>query len=200
MAEIISALAGAITPGRHGAPAPVPGVTLGEVKGRDLTQVGTWLDSVEGAKGVLAGELGFALPAGTRTAAAKGDVTVFMIAPDKWWIAGPYTHYWYKRLSKVLPVSHGVVTDLGHARTVVSVAGPHARDLLMRTVAIDLDPNEFPAGRFASTGIHGVGVLVHHAADMPSGAVFHVYIPHTFAASVFEGLAHLAEQWGVLIE
>lgn len=200
MVEIMSALANAVKPGRHGAPTPTAGVTLGEVRGRDLTQVGAWHDSVDQVRGVLAAELGFAMPSGTRQAAAKGDVTVFMTGPDKWWITAPYTHYWHKRLSKVLTIGNGIATDLGHSRTIVSVSGPRARDLLLRTVAVDLDQKVFPMGSFASSGIHGVGVLVHHVSDAASGPCFHVYIPYTFGLSVFEGLSHLAEQWGVAIE
>jgi sarcosine oxidase subunit gamma len=200
MAEIVSALAGHVKPGRHGLAGGSPGVVLGELKGRDLTQVGAWSATVGEVGAYLAAELGFAMPSDTRRATSKGDVTVFMVAPDKWWIVAPYTHFWHKRIAKELPADKGVATELGHSRSIVTVTGPNARDLLARNIAVDLDPDRFGPGSFASSGIHGVGVLVHYAADHGAYPVFHAYLPRTFALSLFEGMVHLAEQWGVDVE
>lgn len=200
MAEIMPVLAGHVAPGRHGATGNGPGVSLREVTGRDLVQVGVWRETLGAVAAKLERELGTAMPSNTRQASGSEQISAFMVAPDKFWITGPLALGLHDKLGAVIPAAEGVVTELGHSRTVLRVSGPRSRDLIARHVAVDLHPGVFPPGSFASSGIHGVGVMLHYARDFAGGAVFDIYMPRTFALSLFEGIAETAEPFGYTLE
>ncbi len=196
MVEIRSVLEGHVKPGRHGLTVVHPGVVLREVTGRDLVQVGAWRDTIGSVRGRLASELGLAASPDLGRSAEGSTATVFMIGPDKLWITAPRDRDLFERLSKVLHPVDAVVTELGHSRTIIRIAGREARDVLARFVAIDLDPARFPPASFASVGVHAIGCLLHYVKEEGAAGVYDLYIPSTFALSLFEAIAEIAEQWG----
>ena len=200
MVEIISALVGHLETGRHGIERKGRGVILREVTGRDLVQVGWWRDTGATAKQTLAKELGFAIAEGSRLVSESGQTTVFPIAPDKVWIAAPLEAELYRKLTASIPAEQGVATDLGHARTVVRISGPSARDVLARHIAIDLDPREFPPGSFASTAMHQTAATLHYVRDLGGDPVFDLYLTRSFALSLFESLCATADGFGYTLE
>lgn len=194
MAEILSALAGGhVTPGRHGAGKGAAGVTLAEIKGRDLVQVGAWPETVPAVASELGGALGFAAPAPQGPAVTAGERTAFFVGPDKIWVTAPFADTLGAKLGKLWPSSKAVVTELGHSRTVLRLSGPNARDCIARFLAVDTDPALFPVGHVISAGLHGLGVTLHHV----TAGSYDLYLPRTFALSLFEGIVEVAEQWGV---
>lgn len=197
MAEILSALAGGhFEAGRHGSAKGAAGVTMAEVTGRDLVQVGAWPETVTAVAGELAGMLGFPAPAPRGPAVRAGDRTAFFVGPDKIWVTASYADTLGAKLGKLWPTSKAVITELGHSRTIIRVSGPCARDLIARFLAVDLDPAVFPAGRVTAAGLHGLGVTLHHVSD----GTYDLYLPRTFALSLFEGIVEVAEQWGVEVK
>ena len=200
MVEVISALAGHLKPGRHGVEHKGQGVTFREVTGRDLVQAGWWPNSGPAVQAMLAKELGFAIGDAKTRVSESGQTTVFPIAPDKVWVVGPVAANLFARLSAALPAEQGVVTELGHSRTVIRISGPSTRDVLARSFAIDLHPAVFPPGSFASSSMHHVGAMLHYVRDLGSTPVVDVYLPRSFAASLFESLAGNAEGLGYTIE
>ena len=191
MAEILSALAGHFAPARHGAGKGAAGVTLEEVTGRDLIQVGAWPQTLDAVAADLAAALGMPAPMPRGGAATKGHATAFFVGPDKIWVTAPFADGSSAKLAKRWPSSTAVVTELGHSRTVVRIGGPNARDLIARFLAIDTDPELFPAASVAAAGLHGIGVTLHHVSD----GVYDLYLPRTFALSIVEALVEVAEQW-----
>lgn len=200
MVEIVSALAGHLRPGRYGTDRKGQGVTLREVTGRDLVQVAAWRGTLPAVKQRLSAALGVPMPEGTRAATASGQITVLPIAPDKLWIAAPRGEKLHERLSALIPIAEGVVTELGHARTVVRMSGPSARDILARNFAVDLHPDAFPPGSFASSSMHHVGTLLHYVRDLGGDPIFDLYLTRSFALSLFEGLCENALAFGYTIE
>ena len=192
MAEILSALAGHFAPARHGAGKAAAGVTIKEVVGRDLLQVGAWPQTVDAVAADLAAAIGTPAPAPRGRAVGNGRATAFFTGPDKIWVTAPFADGLCARLAKQWPSSKAVVTELGHSRTVIRIGGPNARDLIARFLAVDTDPALFPAGGVASAGLHGIGVTLHHVSD----GVYDLYVPRTFALSIVEALVEVAEQWG----
>ena len=92
MPERRSALAAAYEVGRHGRAEGEPGVSLSEVRGLDLIQLGAWPDSFAAVRSRLQVEFGLRLPDDHRTATSDEGLHVFMIAPEKLWLAGPAEH------------------------------------------------------------------------------------------------------------
>ena len=205
MVEIVSALAGRLHAGAFGQTGDGIGVTLREVKGRDLVQVGAWPDTSNRAFAQVAAELALPevpdprSPEGRRSI-GNADVTLFRVGPDKVWLSGPYEAGLGARLGKLFTAADAVVTELGHSRTTVRLLGPKTRDVLAQLVAIDLDPMQFPPGSFAATGIHHVGCLVHYARDLAGNPVFDLYLPRSFAASLVEGIELAALPYGLSVE
>lgn len=196
MAEILSALGGHIASGHHGAGKGVAGVTLQEMKGRDLLQVGAWPETVATVAAELGGAIGTAAPAPRGPAVASGTRAAFFVGPDKIWVTAPFADVLSAKLGKLWPSSKAVVTELGHSRTVLRISGANARDLIARFLAVDTDPALFPAGRVVSAGLHGLGVTLHHLSD----GAYDLYLPRTFALSLVEGIVEVAEQWGVEVK
>jgi sarcosine oxidase subunit gamma len=196
MAEILSALAGHFAAARHGVVEGLAGVTLEEIKGRDLVQVGAWPETVASVAGELAAAIGSPAPVPRGGAVSSGRVTVFFVGPDKIWVTAPLADGLSAKLGTLWPSSKAVVTELGHSRTVIRIGGANARDLIARFLSLDTDPALFAAGGVASAGLHGIGVTLHHAAD----GRYDLYVPRTFALSVTEALVEVAEQWGCEVE
>jgi sarcosine oxidase subunit gamma len=70
--------------------------------------------------------------------------------------------------------------------------GPAVREVLANHVALDLDFREFPAGRFAQTGLDHAAVLLDRRAD----ECFELYLLSTFAASAWDLLVDSALPYG----
>jgi methylglutamate dehydrogenase subunit D len=201
MVDIASALQGYVKPGRHGIERRGQGITIREISGRDLVQVGWWPATGPSVTSTLSKQLGFEISVSTtKRVAENSQTTVFPIAPDRLWIAAPVTDTLYSKLSAALPADQGVVTDLGQSRTVIRIGGPSTRDVLARSFAIDLHPAVFPPGSFASSSLHHTGALLHYVRDLGGSAVFDIYLLRTFAVSLFESLCLTAEGFGYTTE
>lgn len=196
MAEIESALGGHIASGHHGAGTGKAGVTLQEITGRDLLQVGAWPETVAAVAAELGAAIGSAAPAPRGSAVTAGARTAFFVGPDKIWVTAPFADGFSEKLGKLWPSSKAVVTELGHSRTVIRIGGANARDVIARFLAVDTDPALFPAGRVVSAGLHGLGVTLHHV----SNGTYDLYLSRTFALSLVEGIVEVAEQWGVEVK
>ena len=200
MVEVISALAGHARTGRHGVERKGAGVILRDVPGRDRVQVAWWPDTGPAVRAVLAKQLDVAMSDTPRRVSDSGQTTVFPVAPDKLWIAAPMAVGLHAKLSIALPVAQGVVTELGHSRTVIRISGPSTREVLARSFAIDLHPSVFPPGSFASSSMHHIGAMLHYVRDLGGAPVFDVYLLRTFALSLFEGLCENADGFGYTVE
>jgi len=163
-------------------------LAIGEISGRDLVQVAGWPESFDAVALRIFQLLGSSMPQETYRASAAGETTVFMIGPERLWIAAPATKKLGAQLRAMFTPHEAVVTDLGHSRTVIRISGPSATAPLARGIAIDLDDNAFPVERFAQTAMREVGVLLHRAARES----FELYVPRSFAASLWDWLTEAA--------
>lgn len=159
-------------------------VAIAEAPGRDLVQLAAWPDGFAAVGARLAELLACPMPADTRTASARGDITVFKVGPERLWITGPAEGDLVERLSHVFAPGEAAITALGQSRTVLRVEGAAAAALLARGVAIDFDPVAFPAGSFAQTQLHHASVLLHRLG----GGSFDLYVPRSFALAVWDWL------------
>jgi heterotetrameric sarcosine oxidase gamma subunit len=186
MVEIRSPLETKVILGRHGA-GDTPGVTLGARLLNGLWQVAGW-DTLDSAAAPVLNALGLQTLGDYRMAQRIGNIIAWRIAPDKLLIEGsgdlgPYAS------------SDLTVLDLSHARVVIALGGPTARDLLSQVVAINVAQTAFKAGEFRQTGIHGVGVLL----DCIGEDRFEIFVPSSWAESVWDVLYDNALSHGVSI-
>lgn len=195
MAEYRSALAAACRPGRIGAPQGRAPVAVHERAGRTLVQVSGWPGSFDALRERLAAHFGCTMPADCRAAVSDGARTVFRVAPERLWVAGPAGDERLLALAAKPAGDDAVITDIGASRTVLRVSGAGARLLINRGLPVDLDASAFPADAFAQSVIHLMPVLVHHAAAAGED-VFDIYVTRDYAVSFWEWLVGAAQSMG----
>ncbi|MEM1044561.1 MAG: sarcosine oxidase subunit gamma [Pseudomonadota bacterium] len=185
MAERLSALAGHAEPRRFGAPDTV-GVTLSEVPGLVLHQAACWPDTMGAVAEQIAKASGADAAPGPGRAVAGKNGTLLRIEPLKWWILDTP--------APALASDEGAVLDLSHSRTRIRLSGPEAATLLNRHLPLDLRTGRFPPGSVGSSAVHHVGVTVWH-----SDLGYDLFLPRSFALSLWEGLVESAAQFGAEI-
>ena len=190
-----SALASLCTPGRYGAIDGAPAVSIHERPDRMLLQVSGWPASFAAVCRKLSTALECEIPVDGKTAIGMRQWTIFRVAPDRLWIAGPGADRTLGELARELG-DEAVVLELDHSRVVLRVAGQSAALLLNRGVPVDLDEAAFAAGAFAQSVVHGVSVLVHRVADVGGASAFDVYVPRDYAVSFWEWLIGCAQTLG----
>ncbi len=189
MAERDSALDGHLQPGRYGEAADGPGVVFAEIRDIGPWQVAAWPQTLAAVAVRLAALTGAETVPGPLQAVAGPNGTVARIRPLVFWL----THAGEAAVTQAMDIDAetGSALDLSHSRTVIRIEGPRARDLLNRGLPLDLSPDAFPAGAFAATALHQVGVHLHNR-----GSGYDLFVPRGFALSIWELLRETAAQFG----
>ncbi len=197
MPERRSALAAVCRPGTFGARPEAPGLEVREVVGRDLVQVAGWPDNFATVAPRLAEAIEAPLPERFGRAVSAGGRRVFLLAPERLWIAAPDGEGLGKRLADRFTAEEAVVTELGHSRSILRVTGPAARSVLAKGLPVDLDERVFPPQAFAQSAIHHIGLLLHRVDEGQAAApVFELYVARGFAVSFWDWLTHAASEPG----
>ena len=184
MAEALSALAGMT------ASAGGEQVTLSEAPFRALAQVQAWPTTPRAMSDALSTlPLGEIPPIGK--ASERGGFLVAYVAPGRFMIAGPDADL-PARLADLIPASAGAVTDLSHGRTILSLEGEAAAEVLQKCVALDLADAGFPVGRAAATMIHHIDVLIVRRRDKR----FDLWVLRSFAETLAEWLLDAGAELG----
>ena len=195
MADNRSALASAYRVGRIGAVAGVIGASLRERRDGKLVQISGWPDSFSSVCSRLAELLTGDIPDDMRHAISSGERSVFRVAPERLWIAGPSNDEVLLQLNSTTLGDEAIVTDISHSRTVLRISGPESETLLNRGLPIDLDPEVFPANAFAQSAIHHVSVMIHRV-DTTGDVVFDAYVTRDLAMTFWEWLTEAAAPLG----
>jgi sarcosine oxidase subunit gamma len=196
MPEPRSVFGSRYTPGRHGAAAGEPGVTLRELTGWDLLQAAAWRGRYDALRARLEEALAMSVPEGPGRCARDGDIELIAAAPLRLWCIAPAGSRRLAALREAIDEETGCVTELGHSHVRVRMQGPSVRDLLMQEIAIDLDPSVTDAGCVMRTGFHHVPVTLQCIDADAHAPTFDLYIPTTFASSTWEYLLDLATAYG----
>jgi methylglutamate dehydrogenase subunit D len=199
MVERLSALASAFRPGDFGAAHPAgPGLAIAERRSLAMVQVAAFGGSEGAVRAALAAALDLAPAAEANRAVEKDGVTILWVGPGRWLIVETERSGRTRghQLSQSLSGT-AAVTDLGHSRVVLRVAGPRARDLLGKGSSVDFHPRAFPVGACAQSLLGHVGALIHAVDERPS---FDVYIARSYALTVWEWIGESASEWGFRVE
>lgn len=94
-------------------------------------------------------------------------------------------------LRSALSESGATVTDLSHARTVIRLAGPKARDVLLKGCPLDLEL--FQMNDCASSLLGHLNVQLHCLGDQ----TFDLYVFRSFGLAMWEWLVDAALEYGV---
>jgi heterotetrameric sarcosine oxidase gamma subunit len=127
-------------------------------------------------------------------AALATDQLSLCVRPERWLLLGPPASHgasarrWHAACADV-----GAALDLSSGLSALHLAGPAAREVLVRGCRLDLDPQAFPVGAAAATIMAQVSVIL---AALPSGVL--LLTPSTTAQHVRAWLAGVARPFGLL--
>lgn len=114
-----------------------------------------------GAAQRIAHVLGGPLPAAPSTARRYDTRDVLWLGPDEWLVIGePDDTDLESALRLALGDGPGAITDVSAQRTVLTLSGPGAAEVLARGCAIDLHPQVAPAGTCVQTLLARSGVTI----------------------------------------
>ena len=191
MLEIRSALSRELKAGSYGAMGDSPGLILCEQHLGSLFQVAGW-DTFENDIKQLLSQYGFTDSGDYRQVQKSDDSWCFKIAPDRVMIRDTSDASCVPKVD-----DHTLaVIDQSHARTIIRMQGVDVEAVLSRLAPIDFSVVAFPAGCFMQCGIDHVNVLIQRI----SADCFELFIPYTWAASVWQVICLNAAQFGYQVE
>lgn len=173
------------------------GVILGESAHRSIVNIrgnaeeAAFTSSVKAATGVD-------LPVEANTVNGSGDLKIFWLGPNEWWVVGPEgkNAELVAGLRQAFQGQHSAVVDVSESRTVMTLTGPKARDLLARGISLDLHPRVFRAGQCAQTSLSKANILLHQTDDKPS---YDIYVLKSFADYLWQWMGLVAEDFGMAV-
>jgi len=119
------------------------------------------------------------------------DIAFIWTGPDQWLAQGPPG-----KASLLAQAFAGLasVVDQSHARALLRITGPRARDALAKGLAIDLHPRAFATGFAAATSVAHIAVLLWQLDDRPT---YEFAVPRSYALSFWHWLQASAAEYGV---
>ena len=174
------------------------GITVGEIAHRAIINIrgdandGTFTAAVRTATGVD-------LPIVANTVVIVGDVRIIWLGPDEWWVVAPDARRaeLIDALRNAFAGQHTNLTDVSESRTVISLAGPAARDVLARGISLDLHPRAFGPGQCAQTSLSRTNVVLHQTDNTPS---YEIYVLKSFADYLWRWIGLIAEDFGLTVK
>ncbi len=197
MAETIfaelSAWAGLLHPGSFGSAAREAGVVIGEPP-RGATALltarnGRAADLLSAARAV-----GLDLPV-LPLWVRHGALAILWAGPGQWSVRGPGDYAAIEAEFAAL-AAYGVLIDQSHARALLVVSGPRARDALAKGLDIDLHPRAFRKGDVALTQAVHISAHIRQLDDRPA---YEIAVPRSFAGSFWRWLSESAAEYGYVV-
>lgn len=190
----VSALDGAVEPGRYGRGTASPGVTVREVQGAGLATVtprkGRGAALIDAARSAF----GVELPTLPRRAEGR-DLAFIWSGPDQWLVLRqPAPSEGMEALLGTPFAGLASIVDQSHGRTLLRVSGPNARDALAKGVAVDLHPRAFKPGDAAATLVSHIAVHLWQIDDRPT---YEFAVARSLAQSFWHWLEASAAEYGL---
>lgn len=197
------------------------GLTARAAADQDKTGAGVWLGErafrgqinlrgdpaskafMDAAEGVIAGRL----PTTPNSSVGDDDLRegprVLWLAPDEWLLvtaAGAEAEV-VAALAEAVAGVGGTVTDVSDARTVISLSGRDARNVLMKGCPLDLHPAVFEPGNCAQSLLVRASVVLYRRVDEAAagGASFEVHVGRSFADYLWTWLEDAAGEYGIRV-
>jgi sarcosine oxidase, subunit gamma len=158
-----------------------------------LTQITLRVAPESPAAAAAAAVLGAPLPTTPNTFAVAGEIEVLWMGPDEWLVvAAGGADGLLEALEQAIGAEHATVVDVSNQRIAIDIAGPDARDLLLKGCALDLHPRAFGAGRCAQTLLARAQVVLVQRSDEPA---YRVFVRASFAEYLAEWLLDAAAEY-----
>jgi sarcosine oxidase subunit gamma len=147
-------------------------VTIGRSPPTQLIAIRVRADDVA-ARAAVVEALGMELPSEPQRPSVARGSRIFWVAPDHFLLAvGTDGRATAAQLCDALRVWHIAVLDVTDTRTVFTVSGPAARELLAGGTGVDLHPRAFRTGGAALTRFAALSVLLTQISEVPAFELF----------------------------
>ena len=174
------------------------GITLSESAHRAIINIrgdagdGAFTSAVRKATGVD-------LPLAANAVSAAGDVRILWLGHNEWWVVGTDARRQglIDGLRHAFQGQHTNVTDVSESRTVITMSGPAARDVLARGMSNDLHPRAFGPGQCLQSSLSRTNVLLHQPDNTPT---YEIYVLKSFADYLWRWIGLIAEEFGMSVK
>lgn len=124
---------------------------------------------------------------------------LFWLGPDEWLLAAARSEVpdLVNRLEAAVQGRHASVNDVSGGQLLIRLEGPAAREALAAGCTLDLQPEVFPAGRCAQTGLAKAAVLL---CPLASQAGFDLFVRRSFADYLLQWLDRVAGSRGLSVD
>jgi sarcosine oxidase subunit gamma len=140
--------------------------------------------------------LGVALPTQPLTSVEKGGVSVRWISPDEWLVVLPGQQaFEVERGLRAAIEGHYSVVNVSGGQTILELSGPNARDVLKKSIPLDVHPSQFPVGKVAGTVFAKSTALVRRSGEDS----WELVIRRSFADYIWLWLQDASREYGLVI-
>ena len=146
----------------------------------------------------LRAALGLGLPFDPLTSATSGDISALWMGPDEWMLVtteDALTDCEAKARAALAGLHHQLV-EVSDYYTIIAIAGPQARALLMKLTALDVHPRAFRAGMVAGSVFAHQNALLWQPLDADDDA-FQLVVRWSMADYLWCAIAEAGREWGV---
>ncbi len=148
-----------------------------------------FLEAVKGATGLD-------LPRRSPLTANAGRRTALWLGPDRWLVVAPDDdRALADALRRALAEIHSAVTDISDSFAIIGLAGPRAREVLMKGCSLDLHPRVFKPGEVAQSTLAKADIILHQTKE----STFDIYVRRSFADYLWRWLEDAGAEYGVAV-
>ena len=145
--------------------------------------------------------LGLGLPFDSCTSSTNGETSFLWMGPDEWMLltAPGETETRSREALDVLAGTHHQFVEVSDYYTIVEVAGPRTRELLMKLTTLDLHPRAFRLGMVTGSVFGRANAMIWQMRDdgAEGGPAFRLFIRWSMADYLWCLLADAGREWGV---
>ncbi len=148
----------------------------------------------------LRSALGLGLPFDPLTSSSSGETAFLWMGPDEWLlVAGENGLGPVQQAAQALAGMHHQLVGVSDYYTVIDIAGPKARELLMKLTTLDLHPRAFRSGMVTGTILGRANATLWQVADdaAETGPAFRLFVRWSMADYLWCLLADAGREWGV---
>ncbi len=147
----------------------------------------------------LRAALGLGLPFDPLTSSALGDTAFLWLGPDEWMLVTAPADAADRAATVRRAVSgfHHQLVDVGDYYTIIEVAGPKAREALMKLTSLDLHPRAFTPGMVTGSVFGRANATIWLPAGSAGEERFRLLIRWSIADYLWCLVAHAGREWGV---
>jgi len=148
--------------------------------GTGLVSVAFWQDGIDRLGPAFCSSLKGEFPSSGYVASSFESGYLYRISWDRLLVQSSSEDTLYQRVRAALPDDQAAVSDLSHARQVISLSGPDTPIVLSRCLPVDCRNSVLPMGHFVQTYLQDAVVLLHRV----SAQEYRMMVPTSFAVAI----------------